>query len=891
MARERIDDIVSQSAIEQLVALGQQLQAVKEQMNDLIVDVAKFSAELNNVGSVRDMGQAVNNLNAATEKLSQTNRTRLDLEREIKRDGEAMAKQVQEETNHFEQLGKVMEQYVKTQGQTANAIIALEDSLKRNKTALKNVSKAYEEGEISAEEYRRTKVELMNEGEKLSKQLKEERKSYKSINTDLNTAEGSYEQLSTRLTQLRNIWKGLSEEERESADVGGVLKTEINNLDEALKGMDTSIGNNQRNVGNYAQAISNLRNPMVLLQGGLKGIGVQLKALLANPIVLIIGAVVAILKKLWDEFKKNDDSMTALKASFEAFRPILKAVSDVFQFLVGAIAKGVTAVTNLAMNIAGKLNPALKEQMENTRTLVLLQDKLEENERRQVVNSAVRQKKIAELMNKSRERSKYSLQERIAFLEEAQDLEEKDIAERKKNAAIAWKLAKDTAKNDNDTSDETKDNIASLLAAYINLDKELQDHSRRRISALESLKKEELDLAKQQQKASAELKKQMEADLRAQQQRNKSLSMSIEDLTTKLIVDAKEQEKALHQINMTRIEEEEELQKKEAKNEEERVLIEKLTDLKIEDEIKRHNDKIKEIEDKASAEAKDKALKEYQERLKNIDKDYDIEYYRLQNGESTYKSLLDLQRSYNETARQLNEQAYEQGLVDYKDYILNKERLTAEEKELDKSVATTKMQASQSVIGSITDVMMAGAEQIEDEKRRVKVQQAITMAKVLLTESLAIAEAVLNQTSGDPYSYIPRVIASVATITATFATAIATISKAQNAYAEGTDYHRGGSAIVGEGMKNGQWQSEVVETPDGRRFIVDRPTYFQSMPVGTKVTPMEHYNGGVDMTTTNSILEKIANKGQVVVNVDDKITNYILTKNSRIRVLNNKFKY
>ena len=254
--------------------------------------------------------------------------------------------------------------------------------------------------------------------------------------------------------------------------------------------------------------------------------------------------------------------------------------------------------------------------------------------------------------------------------------------------------------------------------------------------------------------------------------------------------------------------------------------------------------------------------------------EFDLKASQLDAEGANYKTRLALQKAFWDEAERINKEAYDKGLISEEQYTINSNRLAAERIAAAKAEKTAKLQASQSIIGSIADIMLAGAEQIEDEKKRVKIEQAITLSKVLLTESLAMAQMVLNQTEGDPYSFIARVVASAATIAGTFITAISAITKAQNAYAEGTDYHRGGSAIVGEGTKNGHWQSEIVETPDGKRFLVDKPTYFSNMPVGTKVIPTEQYGSSVDLGATNSILERIANKGQVVVNVDDKITNY-----------------
>ena len=976
MASERIDDIVSQQAIEQLIALGQQLQAVKEQMNDLIVDVAKFSAELNNVGSVREMGTAVNNLNTATNNLNSANNSRLALEREIKASGEAMAKQVRDETNHFERLSAVMETHMKTQGQTAKEIAKLELEIKKNKDAIKALGKEYDEKQISLQEYQSKLAELLIKQEEYKHSLSEERQAFKAINKDLQSAEGSYDQLNARLGQLRDKWRQLSEEERENADVGGVLKTEINNLDEMLKGMDASVGNNQRNVGNYGLAVSNLgsalkglKNPMNWTIAGLKGIGIQLTKLLAHPLVLVIAAIVAVVMKLVNAFKKNDEAMTELQSAFAAFKPILDIVNKGFQFLVGVITKVISLYGKLARAIVSII-PSMKEYADAEEDIVRSTDQLQESQRQYAIDHAKRDAEISKLRNQSLESEKYSVEQRRGFLQKAINLEKKDLQEKKANAQEEYRIAEKKALMEmgftemttdawNKLSDAQKDNLTQLKVAVINADKEYEDGIRRITSQMNNFDKQEKQTQEQKQREyaeSAKERKKLEQDalkeledlqlerIKNDQQReeetakvnarraiealrerlrtetnltkkakdaiNKQIVMleenlqftlleiqnkyneerlqrirtwtqQREDLQMSMWAKTQENENLRFGVELARLDaEEQELLKKAKDDEEAKIAISNLYAAKRAEAEKRNEDNLKAIREK-----------DYQELLKNMNLEFDVKASQLDADGANYKARLELQEEFWNEAERINKEAYDKGLISEEQYTINSNRLAAERIAAAKAEKTAKLQASQSIIGSIADIMLAGAEQIEDEKKRVKIEQAITMAKVLLTESLAIAQAVLTQTQGDPYSFIPRVIASVATITGTFITAISAITKAQNAYAEGTDYHRGGSAIVGEGTKNGHWQSEIVETPDGKRFLVDKPTYFSNMPVGTKVIPTEQYGSSVDLGATNSILERIASKGQVVVNVDDKITNYILTKNSRIRVLNSKFKY
>lgn len=960
MARERIDDIVSQQAIEQLVALVQQLANVKNQMNDLIVDVAKFSAELQGVGSVRDMGAAVNNLNDATTKLNTANKTRLDIEREIKREGAEMAKAVQDEAAYFAKMDEIMRKYLKTQKATQQSIFEIQKALESNKIALKNLDESLKKGTISEEQYINRKAALIETQQKLKSELSEEQKQLKYINADLNAQAGSYESLNAQLGQLRAVWKSLSEAERENADVGGVLQAEINRLDEILKGLDKSIGNNQRNVGNYEIASKSAVKELKFLReefanltdeekenesiGGalqvrmqeleeeisnseamtqkfastfnsltrstlgkagvvlnklngitaqtavsfgrtavnaVKAFGKQLLSLLANPIVAIIGAIALAVMQVVKAFQRNEELMNRLKVVGAALKPILDGIGKAFGWIAGGITTAVEWMTKwITVN-----NEAVKVEKRR--------QALEKKEQNQGLFNAKKQGEIQKLKNQL-EDINLTYEDREKIYGNIRKLE-KDMES--ENLTILNEKIK-LKKKENEQDAESLQELMELEQEYQEAQNAAQESARefreeRRQRAeehtqeIDRVRKENQEKAENARKESErkkkeleELKAKLEEERRLQIEHKKQLNREIEDLEIELMEKTEEMENQRHDLSLFRLQQERDGLKQQAKDAEERLLIQEKYDKRIEQEKQKHEINLKAIRDNA-----------LNDEYNQLEYAYQLEAARLRNGESSFKDMYNLEKFYIESSLALNEWALKQKLIDENTYLLNKKRLTAEEKEFDKDVAINKAHAAQDIIGSITDVMMAGAAQIEDEKKRVKIEQAITMAKVLLTESLAIAQAVLTQTQGDPYSFIPRVIASVATITGTFITAISAITKAQNAYAEGTDYHSGGSALVGEGTKNGRWQSEIVETPDGRRFVVSKPTYFENLPAGTKVQPIDQYGGVADMRETNAILERIANKGQVVINVDDKITNYIATKSGRMRVLNAKFKF
>ena len=70
-------------------------------------------------------------------------------------------------------------------------------------------------------------------------------------------AEGAYRRLSKELNDQRKRYKDLAAAEMDSSQEAKDLLVSINNLDKKLKGIDATVGQFQRNVGGYTEALSN----------------------------------------------------------------------------------------------------------------------------------------------------------------------------------------------------------------------------------------------------------------------------------------------------------------------------------------------------------------------------------------------------------------------------------------------------------------------------------------------------------------------------------------------------------------------------------------------------------------------------------------------------------
>lgn len=151
-----------------------------------------------------------------------------------------------------------------------------------------------------------------------------------------NAAATSMDALSQSLGRMRTTYRQLTEEERNSP-FGRELLASINQADAKIKALDATIGNHQRNVGNYASGWNGLNM-------SIQQIGRELPSLAVswNTFFLAISNNLPILA---DEIKRAKEQYNALKSSGEKAVPVWKqVVSSIFSWQ-SALTVGITLLT------------------------------------------------------------------------------------------------------------------------------------------------------------------------------------------------------------------------------------------------------------------------------------------------------------------------------------------------------------------------------------------------------------------------------------------------------------------------------------------------------------------------------------------------------------------
>lgn len=344
--------------------------------------------------------------------------------------------------------------------------------------------------------------------------------------------------LNSMRAQLRNLraeYENLSKAERESAK-GQDMLNHIHDLTQEIKGLEEAQLDFTRNVGNYKSALEGLPFGKViagfnqLSQGTGKlsvafkngktvvaSFGKQLWALVSNPFVAAIAAIVAVFAKLVNEIKKNDDALTAMQRVMAALKPILDIINKGFLVLVNVVAKAANAVAGFVGKIMSFI-PRVKDYVAAEQELVNATDDLEEAEREYTVNSAKRQSEISELRNKAAQSDKYTYAERKKFLEDALQLEQDELKEKQDIAQQKLDIAREEAAHEigfahytkeayNNMNDEAKNKLAELEAAVINATTEFNNGTRRMQSSLAAFTKQEENEQKQRAASAASARK------------------------------------------------------------------------------------------------------------------------------------------------------------------------------------------------------------------------------------------------------------------------------------------------------------------------------------------------------------------------------------------------
>ena len=371
------------------------------------------------------------------------------------------------------------------------------------------------------------------------------------------SAVGSYNALAKQMAELKKQFKATSDEaERES------LAKQIVGINDQLKEMDSSIGNYQRNVGNYEAAFTNgltnitdqikaLNNPLETAKQGVSSLNTAFKAIIKNPIGAVIAALVAVIGALKKGFDQSEEASNKLKKGLAALEPITNAVSNIFTKLakvVGSIAEKaipalVKGVSTAGLKIAELLNKigivsdeklnsfkktidAQKEMVDQSVKLTEREIKLQEKRRTLAKEQARLEAEIADLLGKAEDKEKYTNEQRQKYIESAIKKQQYLSSLEESVAREEFEVMKERASlTENDK--EANDKLAESEAKVYNIRKEGADK-------LKELNNKQREIKQEGVKDTEDAnKKIIESDKKVEEQKKKDLK-TIEEINKRI---------------------------------------------------------------------------------------------------------------------------------------------------------------------------------------------------------------------------------------------------------------------------------------------------------------------------------------------------------------------
>ena len=565
----------------------------------------------------------------------------------------------------------------------------LKENIKLLKTSLGDL-------EIGTQEYQNTLDELKVNQNALKDAMYATSTSMDDVAKAATGASESYNSLVHRMAALKEEWRATNDEARRNE-----LGEQIAQVNGKLKAMDASIGNFQRNVGNYSSALAGLRDGFLATAGGassvinpIAGVTTGLKALSATPVVSILGLLANVINSVIKNLKSSEENINAVTAAMSPFAAMGDLVKNTMQMLGTAVSKVASVLGDLAI----KVFPALRKAAELRNEITEKEIELSYRQREAIEKNADAELEIAKLKAQSVDKEKYTAKQRIAFLEQAMALElevskrAKDIAEQEYQLQLLQAETAENSKEENDKLAQAYANKVKAETAYFNKAKELT-------SQLVAVRKEEADAVLRAYIEEEKLKqKQITLNKSTWEERLKTAKKGSEDeYTTKLAIAEAE------------------------------MLLEQS---KARAEIKDADEKVKMLEaiERKYLEKRIRLADEFADALQEAErKNLENEMTALEDGSAAQlKKRIELKKYELDTLHQMetesDEDFYARKIKAEKDYIKSKEELTAHQIQ----VATATADATSALISNIADLYESDEKNAKKNAKKVKALRIVS---------------------------------------------------------------------------------------------------------------------------------------------------------------------
>lgn len=473
----------------------------------------------------------------------------------------------QEYNDAIRVLNKEIQNNIKAEKQQENSLVAL-------RASLSNLTRQYDEmseAERNSASGQDLEIHINAITDKIKEAEEKTQRFYRSVGKYQEAFEKALSPLKNQLNELTQAYISMSEEERKSA-AGEEMRKHIAKIREELKATTEAGGKFQNELLSLVGVQNGFLGKISGLVGGINSVSAafkagrvaaiafrkQMLALLLNPVILTITALVTVLYTLKAAFESVNNT---IKGSEELNYKYQKAMS-----LNSAIADGFTRINEKIaetyIKIANSINMALAKFYEWTGLVPgakkVVEDYMKTEEDRYNLSVNIRKAneqaadndlKISELRDKIAKKDKYTHKERIAFLDEAIKLETSNAEKRKELAEENLRILETVGQrtlNSAEYEEKLSQARIDVARATIDLNNKTRELNAQRVEAINAQKteaKEAVRTAKERKDKEIEAYREAQDILlslikdnseRQRQQLKVSYEREIEDLKRKL---------------------------------------------------------------------------------------------------------------------------------------------------------------------------------------------------------------------------------------------------------------------------------------------------------------------------------------------------------------------
>lgn len=380
---------------------------------------------------------------------------------------------------------------------------SLQSALKDEKKQLDEAGKAFKSGSISQDEYKKavsdstkTQVELTKQLTDTNKSISDNNSAIKVSTTLLKSQEDSVDALRAQLAKNTKELNSMSAATRNNTDEGKALVTETKEISDRLKEMEKAVGDNRRNVGNYAESIQEAMSSTqglsgataamaTSLSGGVNILKVFNATLKANPILAIVSVILVLISTVEKLMKRNSEMAANLKAAFAPFEVIFSRILDGITNMLSGVAKAFEWVSEKVVNLLSSIGLITEETTKaanSAKALTKQELAIYEAETNNLVTLAAMRRELEAQRTivgdqlKTAEERNAAAQKAIAISKQMEKAEI-DVLQQKYNQIKAQNELSYTSKEDRRAEMQALADLQARQADYISQRKELENQA------------------------------------------------------------------------------------------------------------------------------------------------------------------------------------------------------------------------------------------------------------------------------------------------------------------------------------------------------------------------------------------------------------------------------